>query len=371
MINSPNRLSRFSIPADPRLIVGWLVGILLLGLLFGPALRLDVGWTAFLAILPAALIGLQAVLGKQSADAGVPTVVATPAPSSQDREGLLSRIHEVSRELDRAANALLALSTQASGTNEQAAVITRATRTLEEFNEMADRARREAVSLSVISRQTSNVTKSGQAALAQASDGIKNLQQQVNEVVGLLTSLAHHLRRISQINASVSEIATQSNFLALNAAIEAARAGEQGRSFATVADEIRGLSEQARSSVGQIREVLTQIHRAMEQTVAATAQEAETVEAGAAMTQQAREAIDKLSTSLSESTGTVQKILAAIDHQSASIEGLVKSINSVGQASLQSQAGLRLAQSVARDLSNLSSELDALTEATGADARAT
>ncbi len=366
MTNIPKRLFRLSIPADPRLVVGWLVVVLLLG----TALRTDVGWTAFVAILPAALLGLQTALRTQPAqNAATASPVARPAEQGQDT--LLLRVHEISRELDRAANALLALSAQSTGTNEQAAVITRATRTLEEFNEMADRARREAVSLSVISRQTTNVTKSGQAALAQASDGIKNLQQQVSDVIGLLTSLANHLRRISQINATVSEIATQSNFLALNAAIEAARAGEQGRSFATVADEIRGLSEQARTAVGQIREVLTQIHRAMEQTVSATAQEAETVEAGAAMTQQAQEAIDRLFASLNESTGTVQKILAAIDHQSAGIEGLVKSINSVGQASLQSQAGLRLAQNVARDLGNLSSELNELTGIKGANGRAT
>jgi methyl-accepting chemotaxis protein len=371
MNDTPHRLSRLSIlrtiAADPRIVLGWLV-VVLLG---GTILRADLGWVCFIATLPAALVGIQTVLRAPAAPASTPALTAAPIATDQQREANLTRVHEIARELDHAAKSLLSLSSQASGTNEQAAVITRATRTLEEFNEMADRARREAVSLTVISRQTTNVTKAGQTALSQASDGIKNLQHQVNEVVGLLNSLANHLRRISQINAAVSEIATQSNFLALNAAIEAARAGEQGRSFATVADEIRGLSEQARTAVGQIREVLTHIHRAMEQTVNATAQEAETVEVGAAMTQQAREAIDRLSESLSESTGTVQKILAAIDHQSGGIEGLVKSINSVGQASLQSQAGLRLAQNVARELSTLSNELTTLAGLTGADGSAT
>jgi len=312
-------------------------------------------------MLPPGLIGLYSVYRERSAapDTAVPAV--DPAPNTKQE----ATLKQVSRELSRAASSLLALSGQQSGVDEQAAVITRAARTLEGFNELADRARREAVHLSVISRETTTITKAGQAALEQAVEGINLMQHQVNEIVLLLTSLAQHLRRITEINAAVSEIATQSNFLALNAAIEAARAGEQGRSFAMVADEVRMLSEQARSAVGQVREVLTQINRSMEQTVDATERGAQSIESGVAKTNQAHTAIDKLGATLQESNSTVQKIMAAIDHQSASIEELVRSINSVGQVTLQSQAGLRLTENVARDLTSLSDELNTLVGANG------
>jgi methyl-accepting chemotaxis protein len=312
------------------------------------------------AILPAALIGLQTVFRGQPEVSKPPVALPAPAPIATPLEDRLARAQRVVHDLEHAAAALLTLGSQQGGVGEQAAVITRATRTLNDFNEMADRARREAVYLSVVSRQTASVAKSGQDALAQTIEGIHTMQARVNDVVALLSALARHLRSISQINAAVSEIATQSNFLALNAAIEAARAGTQGRSFATVADEVRALSEQARAAVAQIRDLLTQVHQAMEQVVGATEEQAQSVEAGAAVTYQAHEAINKLSQSLSESTGTVQKIIAAIDHQSESIEGLVTSVNTVGQATLQSQAELRLTQNIARDLRNLASELNEL-----------
>src|SRR5258708_2522728 len=143
--------------------------------------------------------------------------------------------------------------------------------------------------------------------------------------------------------------------------MEDARSGEQGGRFATIADEVRVLSDQSRAAVTQVREVLTQIHKTMEQTVSTTQAGAESVDSGAAMARQARETISQLSANLSQSTGVVQKIIAAIDHQSSGIETLVGSVNGVGKAALQSQAGLRIAEPVARDLGRLASELSGLT----------
>ena len=49
------------------------------------------------------------------------------------------------------------------------------------------------------------------------------------------------------------QVAEQSRMLGLNAAIEAARAGDAGRGFEIVAQEIRKLADQSKSSVPQIQ----------------------------------------------------------------------------------------------------------------------
>src|SRR5262249_9182879 len=209
---------------------------------------LERGWVALAGIVAAALVVFQRVLGPKTAP-------QAPAETAINKvlmiDAMLARTQQMAHELDREALTLLTVVSEQGGVGQQANILTRASRTLDEFNEMADRARREAVQLAVLSRQTATVTQSGQNALEHAIKSIAHMQTQVNEIVTMLGTLARHVRRVSEINAAISEIATQSNFLALNAAIEAARAGEQGRSFATIADEVRVLAEQSRAAVTQ------------------------------------------------------------------------------------------------------------------------
>lgn len=58
---------------------------------------------------------------------------------------------------------------------------------------------------------------------------------------------------INEISTFIKEIADETKMLGLNAAIEAARAGEAGRGFGVVAEEIRKLSDQSKSTVPRIK----------------------------------------------------------------------------------------------------------------------
>lgn len=60
------------------------------------------------------------------------------------------------------------------------------------------------------------------------------------------------LNEIRKCMGRIVSIADQTNILSLNASIEAARAGEQGKGFATVAGEIKSLSEEIKNLVAMV-----------------------------------------------------------------------------------------------------------------------
>ena len=77
------------------------------------------------------------------------------------------------------------------------------------------------------------------AQAVQAVTGIESGAKRMNEIIGVIDSLAF-----------------QTNILALNAAVEAARAGEQGRGFAVVASEVRSLALRSADSAREIRQLI-------------------------------------------------------------------------------------------------------------------
>lgn len=87
-----------------------------------------------------------------------------------------------------------------------------------------------------------DLADAGAQAMGRAVESVEGIQksaQQMNEIIGVIDSLAF-----------------QTNILALNAAVEAARAGEQGRGFAVVAAEVRSLAQRSAASSREIRELI-------------------------------------------------------------------------------------------------------------------
>lgn len=70
---------------------------------------------------------------------------------------------------------------------------------------------------------------------------------------------AEVIEEISQVSASIREIASQTNLLALNASIEAARAGEAGKGFAVVAEEIKKLSEDTNEEISKVNALTAKV----------------------------------------------------------------------------------------------------------------
>ena len=105
-------------------------------------------------------------------------------------------------------------------------------------------------------RQSADHARDASTAANEASGRMSAGTEAVRRVVATMDSIGSSSSRIRSIVGVIDTIAFQTNILALNAAVEAARAGDQGRGFAVVASEVRSLAQRAGSAAGEIRQLI-------------------------------------------------------------------------------------------------------------------
>ena len=156
------------------------------------------------------------------------------------------------------------------------------------------------------SLQADESAQQGSEVVAQTIELMTSLSTDISQASENLDALNKQSDQITNIVATISSIAEQTNLLALNAAIEAARAGEQGRGFAVVADEVRGLAARTSSSTTEIADV---VKKNVELSQLAT----DTMQASIEQVSSGTELVEKLSTSISEINAGVNQIVQSMD----------------------------------------------------------
>ncbi len=169
------------------------------------------------------------------------------------------RLHSIVHRLLGGADEVLTSSVQLSGhgatltkhTAEQASAVQELASSMEEI----------AATTQVSASNAEEAANLARKSAEQASEG----SDIADRAMTAMTAIREDAKRIEDILDVINDIAFQTNILALNAAVEAARAGDQGRGFAVVAGEVQRLSERTTTSAKEVRALIEESRRAVEE----------------------------------------------------------------------------------------------------------
>lgn len=158
------------------------------------------------------------------------------------------------------------------------------------------------------SQTAKNAAEQGHKGMTMVISEMNMISNSVGETSKIIHGLGEKSSEIENIVELISNIAEQTNLLALNAAIEAARAGEHGKGFAVVADEVRKLAEESKSSANSVREVLAEIQHETKEAVHSMKNGLNKVQSGIASTHQVNDTFQTIETSICQLSETVEGV---------------------------------------------------------------
>lgn len=214
--------------------------------------------------------------------------------------------------------------------------------------------------------QTEDLATVGSDNIHQASNQMSSIYASTKLTTELIQKLSQQSKEIESITQVITSITDQTNLLALNAAIEAARAGEHGKGFAVVADEVRKLAEESKSSAGQIVSLTTEIQNDTKNVERAIEVSLKNVEQGVDIIDRAGDSFDEIVGAIGEMKTQIAEVSAVTEEISATSEQVAASVLEISrssevtkesaehayQASEQQLHILQGVSSVSQDLSN-------------------
>ena len=133
------------------------------------------------------------------------------------------------------------------------------------IQEVAENAEKTAI----ISNDAFITAREGNTVMEQTVDSIQGLRTTIGDTSKKIKRLGESAQQISQVVALIDEIALKTNLLAINASVEAARAGELGQGFTAVAEQVGALAEQSAKATQEIAQLIIGIQQETQEVVAA------------------------------------------------------------------------------------------------------
>jgi len=195
---------------------------------------------------------------------------------------------------------------------------------------------------STVKQNADNAGQANQLAMAAREQAEKG-GAVVSKAVKAMADIHEASKKIADIIGVIDEIAFQTNLLALNAAVEAARAGEQGRGFAVVASEVRSLASRSAAAAKEIKELIQDSVRK--------------VDDGSLLVTQSGQTLEQIVASVKKVSDIVAEIAAASREQSSGIEQVNRAVMQMDELTQQNAALVEQAAAASQAMAAQAREL--------------
>lgn len=268
------------------------------------------------------------------------------------------QMSSASSQLSSSMQEIAATVTQlSSSVTETTAAVNEITSTIEEIRQISTLSHQKAEDMAGKADSVRIVADEGKTATQKVSNGISEINRQVESIATTTIKLGEQTKNISEIIDSVTDIADQSNLLSVNASIEAAKAGEYGKGFSVVAREIKSLADKSKDSTKQIKEILTDIQKSASSAIMATEKGTKTVSEGLELSKTSKIAIENLESSIDVAVSTATQIVSSSKEQLSGMNQLFETVGSIKQAMGQNSESIRQLEKEAKNLAQLASSL--------------
>lgn len=174
--------------------------------------------------------------------------------------GEASALSVVSEEISKAIESVASTMEQiAQGANDQAEDIISINEAVKDLGESVVKVGHAIQGIDQETKDISQVADENQKQMNDVIEVVKGVTNVFSEYEMRMDNFEKSMSKIDEIIVTISSISEQTNLLALNAAIEAARAGDAGKGFTVVANEIRNLAEESRSSTQDIEKIISSV----------------------------------------------------------------------------------------------------------------
>jgi len=289
---------------------------------------------------------------------------------------LIKEITQVSPKLDQEAQELAATAqelTAASqevtatiqGVSQSSSKQMEALKQTAEGSQRAQRIARETVEAATQAEGSADkifqLASSGISEAQSATKKIEFILTAIHSLIARIDSFAVESKRITEILATINEVAQKTNLLAVNAAIEASHAGEAGRGFSVIATEVRHLSEKSQVRAEEIKHIIDGLTKRVQEMVKVGRETAQGIQDSKEVLLRSAQGLEEISGEITGATHTMEGIVEKGADNQRTINTLVEVLDRVAR---EAESNSAAAQEVSAGMEEQAASFAQLSETT-------